>query len=472
MSAQMASVLIQLTSLLVLSRLLGPEDFGVIAMITAITALMGLFRDMGLSTAAVQRGILTHEQTNSLFWLNTCAGTLLTIVVVVLSPAVAWFYRDPRLQAVTALLGCTFVLSGIGGQHAALLQRELRFKQKAVAEVSGALISVLLSIGLAVAGWHYWALAWGTLTGTLVTTTLYFAFSDFRPSSPRGAKGIRELLGFGAHVTGFELVNYFHRNLDNVLIGRFWGAVELGFYSRAYQMMMLPITSLRTPINAVAFPVLSKLKDNPADFRKYYCSIASLLAFISMPLMAFLTVNAHNVILVVLGQEWTAVAPIFVLLGITGFIQPIASLRGLVMLSLGKSARYLAWGVVNALAVSIAFCVGTIWGSIGVATAYAISNYLILYPSLAFAFKDTPLSSSDFFTSAALPASASLAGAGMCVLVRNHVAMTSPALALALSFVVFVVTFALVYVATPSGRRTIRAYHRLAISVLSKRTFA
>lgn len=470
MSAQMASVLIQLASLVVLSRLLTPEDFGVIAMITAITALMGLFRDMGLSTAAVQKGDLTYQQTNSLFWLNTGAGGILTVLVVALSPAVAWFYKDPKLQPVTALLACTFVISGIGGQHAALLQRELRFKQKAIAEISGALCSMSLAISLAVLGLRYWALAWGTLVGALVTTSLYFTFSKFRPSSPRGAKGIRELIGFGAHVTGFELVNYFHRNLDNVLIGRFWGAMELGFYSRAYQMMMLPINSLRTPINAVAFPVLSRLKDNPSEFRRYYCRISSLLALTSMPLMAFLTANAHDVVRVTLGARWAAVAPIFILLGITGFIQPIASLRGLVMLSTGRSARYLAWGVANAIAVSVAFCIGTIWGSIGVAVAYAVSNYLILYPSLTFAFKDTPLRPADFFLTAAFPAFASISSAAVGRLASNQFAIENPFASLASSLSIFCAVFAAICVVVPSGRRMILSYRNLAFVALRKRT--
>lgn len=470
MSAQMASIVIQLASLVILSRILAPEDFGVIAMITAITALMGLFRDMGLSTAAVQRGNLTYEQTNSLFWLNTAAGSLLTLLVIALSPVVAWFYKDPKLQPVTALLALTFALSGIGGQHAALLQRELRFKHKATAETSGAIVNMVLAIGLALIDFSYWALAWGTLAGTLVTTSLYFVFSDFRPSSPRRANGIRELIGFGAHVTGFELVNYFHRNLDNVLIGRFWGAVELGFYSRAYQMMMLPINSLRAPINAVAFPVLSKLKDDPTAFRRYYCQIASLLAFISMPLMAFLIANARDVVHVALGPKWDSVAPIFVLLGVTGFIQPIASLRGLVMLSTGRSVRYLAWGVANAAAVSIAFCIGTVWGPIGVAAAYAVSNYLILYPSLIFAFRDTPLKPVDFFSTAALPACASIVAAAVGRLASDHFQIGGQIGSLTLSLAIFCGAFAVICTVVPSGRRTVLSYRNLALVALRKKT--
>src|SRR5699024_7670167 len=163
----------------------------------------------------------------------------------------------------------------------------------------------------------------------------------------------------------------------NILIGRIWGPSILGLYSRAYQLMLLPITSLREPINTVAFPVLSRLQDQPKEFKKYYSNIATLLAFLSMPLMAFLIVNAEN--------------PIFILLGISGFIQAVASLRGLVLLSLGQSRKYVLWGIVNTISVSVGFIIGVQWGAEGVALSYAIVNYLLLYPSVWYFFKGTPL---------------------------------------------------------------------------------
>jgi len=470
MTAQAATILVQLISLVVLSRLLPPSDFGVIAMITALTSFMALFRDMGLSTASIQSGGLSRDQTSALFWLNAAAGLVLTLLVAALAPAVAWFYGRPELQPVTLLISTTILVSSLGAQHSATMQRELRFKPKAIADISGAVSNLIVSIALAHNDWGFWALAWGTVVGAAVTTALYFLLSGFRPSWPRRASGIRELLGFGANVTGFELVNYFHRNLDNVLIGRFWGAIELGLYSRAYQMMMLPITSLRTPINAVAFPVLSRLRSSPEEFRRYYGKIATLLAFISMPLMAFLTVNAHDVVEIALGPAWKDVAPIFVMLGITGFIQPVASLRGLVMLSQGHSRRYLAWGLYNAIVVSIAFCAGTPWGAIGVATAYALSNYLILYPSLLFAFKDSPLKSLDFFSTIALPATSSLVAAIASWLSLPILSKYGSIISISASFLIFCCAFTATTMLIPGGYRTIASYVRIAAETIKPLT--
>lgn len=469
MAAQGVSVLLQIVSIVVLARLLLPEDFGLIAMILAITAFVGLFKDMGLSTASVQRVSLPAEQVNALFWVNVAVGALLTTLVLAGSPLIAWFYGRPELVPVAALLSLTFLISSVGAQHAATLQRELRFLPRALAEVLGALSNLLIALVLALHDFGYWSLAWGTLGGTTVTTIIYFTTSGFRPGKPRGAAGLRSLIGFGANITAFELVNYFHRNLDNILIGRVWGAGALGLYSRAYQLMMMPINSLRTPINAVAFPALSRLQGDPPRFRHYYKRVASVLAFASIPLMGFLSANAEAVVGVALGPSWKELSPIFALLGLTGLIQPVASLRGLVLLSLGRSQRYLAWGVINAIAVSVAFLIGVQWGPIGVAAAYAISNYLILYPSLVFAFKETPLHPLDFFTTIAKPLAATAVAALASMFVSTGLLEHGPTSSLIAGALAFTVVFGVCFLLLPGGLREVRDYAGLASSILKSK---
>jgi polysaccharide transporter, PST family len=457
-SAQMVTIAIQLASIVILSRLLSPADFGTIAMIAAITAFVGLFRDMGLSTASIQKKELSYEQSNLLFWINILAGMVLMFVLMALSPVIAWFYDKPELKPVALLLSVTFLIASASAQHSALMQRAMRFKPKAVAEIGGAFLTLLLSSVLAILGYGYWSLAWGTVAGALLTSLLFFVLSDFRPGLPKKAEGVREMLGFGANITAFEFVNYFHRNLDNVLIGRVWGAEALGLYSRAYQMMMLPLNSLRAPINAVALPVLSKLQNDPLEFRRYYCKITSLLAMLSMPLMAFLVVNADDVVLLALGKQWVEVVPIFMLLGLAGFIQPVASLRGLVLISLGFTKRYLAWGVINTILVCVAFFIGLPWGGVGVACAYVIANYLILYPSLIWIFKGTPIAPVNFFVAVSLPFLSSIVASGVSYAVMNQLDLNNLFLRFLVSGLLFVACFILVLAILPSGRLFIKSF--------------
>lgn len=459
--AQMITILVQLASIVTLSRLLPAEDFGVIAMIVSVTAFLGLFRDLGLSTASIQKGNLSHQEKSLLFWLNAASGAALAILVAAIAPALALFFDRPELRPVAQLLATTFLISSLGAQHSAVMQRELRFAPKVVADVVGAVANMALAVALALLGFRYWALAWGIVAGTLVTTVLYMALSGFRPGLPARTPGMRSLLGFGASVTAFELANYVHRNLDNVLIGRVWGASVLGLYSRAYQIMMLPITCLRTPINAVALPVLARLQNDPAAYSAYFRNLVSALAFLSMPLMLFIVINATDVVALALGKGWLELVPILVLLGISGFIQPVAGLRGLVLLSLGRSRRYMMWGFLHAIAVSMSFGIGVAWGGVGVAAAYALCNYALLYPSIRFVFRDTPLQPSDLLSTSLLPCAASLVAAASNWLFLRKLPEASPVSRLIVAILVFGTCYLIVFLLLPRGRDVLRSHRQL-----------
>jgi PST family polysaccharide transporter len=410
--ARLLTVVFSLASTAVLARLLTPEDFGVVAMVMSVVAFAGVFKDFGLSAAAVQAAdSLTPVQASNLFWLNLAVGVLLTLLTVASAPLVGRVFGHPELVVVTMCLALSFVLTSLGAQHAATLQRRLLFRRRAAADIAGALVSVALSILLALQGYSYWALVWGTLAGTLTTSLLLMVLAPLPIHRPRRGQGVRRLLRFGGDVTAFEFVNYFHRNLDNVLIGRFWGAEALGLYSRAYQLLMFPINNLRAPINAVAFAAMSKLRDEPEQFRAYYRKVSFLLALTSMPLVAFLAVAAERVLLLMLGPRWSGAVPIFQALALAGFIQPVASLRGLVALSSGRSRDYLLLGVINAVVVCIAFALGLRWGPMGVAVAYSFAIYALLYPTVKLSFRGTRIRMADFWSAIGQPAFASLLGA-------------------------------------------------------------
>lgn len=408
MLGQALTITIQLTSTVVLARLLSPEDYGVIAMVMAVTAFAGLFREMGLSTAAIQKKDLTRGQQSNLFWLNVVMGCVLTLLVAVGSPLVAQFYNKPELVSVTTVLSFNFLICSLATQHNAMLVRNMQFGRKSVATISGALVTLVVAVVLALQGRGYWALVWGTLVGSVITTVLTLALAPFHPSRPSRGQGIREMLGFGANVTAFNFVNYFHRNLDTILVGRYWGAESLGYYSRAYQLLMFPITAIREPINSVAFPAMSQLQNKPEEFRQYYRGLTLLLSHMTMPLVAFLLLYSELIVELTLGKQWLAAAPIFSVLAITAFIQTPYTLVGIVQLSLGRGKRYLQLGFMSAIVTSAGFCIGLKWGPIGIATAYAVTTYILVIPTQIWGFKGTSLALGDFFSSIYRPCLAAL----------------------------------------------------------------
>ena len=412
---------IQLTSTAILARLLSPDDYGVMAMVVVVTNFAGLFREMGLSSAAIQKKGLTRAQQSNLFWLNAGMGGTLTLMVAAGSPLVAMFYGRPELTSVTLALSTTFIVSSLGTQHGAMLVRNMQFGRKASAALGGALVGLVVSVIMAFKGFSYWSLVWGNVSGSVVTTLLLWVLSPFRPKWFTRRVGTRKMVNYGANITGFNFINFFQRNLDNILIGRFWGSGALGLYSRAYSLLMLPITSIRNPISAVAFPALSRLQNEPDAFRSYYLKTTSLIALLSMPIAAFFLVASEPIILLILGEQWLGVSPIFSSLAAAAFIQPASGFAGSLLLSLGQGRRYLLCGTFNAAVISVAFLIGVRWGAMGVATAYAIANYVVLYPWLRWAYKDSPVSFSMFAKACSFPAIISIVGALAAFVLRDHV---------------------------------------------------
>lgn len=455
MASHGVSIAIQLTSTVVLSRLLAPNDYGVMAMVMALTGFAGLFRDLGLSSAAIQKKDLTRALQSNLFWLNVAMGALLTVVVAAASPLVAWFYGKPELTAVTFNLSFSFLLGSLGTQHGARLVREMQFARQAVAGITGAVIGLACSITLAFQGLSYWSLVWGNLAGSLATTLLLFALSPFRPGLPSKGTGVRDMLKFGANITAFDFVNYFHRNLDNILIGRFWGPGPLGFYSRAYSLLMLPINSIRGPINTVGFPAMSRLQDQPEAFREYYRKVTCFLALVSMPFTAFLFISSKPIISLALGPKWEDITPIFAILATVGFIQPVTTLWGMVVLSRGMSRRYLQLGICNTVCSAIGFAAGLPWGPVGVAAGYAVVTYVTAYPILKWAFHGTPLRFRDFTAVIARPFFASLVAAVLCLYAFSNLSEIPVLLWLALVGCTFSITYAGTLRLLPGGKSDI-----------------
>jgi O-antigen/teichoic acid export membrane protein len=397
--AQIFSFALNVATTILLARLLLPEDYGIVAMVTSFTGFVLIFKDLGMSQAIIQQDGLNQIIVSKVFWFNVWVSFFLALIIISLGPLLVMFYKEPRLLSISFLYALTAIAGGVSTQHSALLSRQMQFKALSNITMLASLFSLLPALIMAYLGLGYWSLVAINILNPLISAILLWMFCDWRPTWTKVDKSIKSFIIFGAGVSGFNMINYFSRNLDNILIGKYLGSGPLGLYSKAYQLLMLPITQLRDPLNAVGIPAMSALKDKPESYRQYYFQFLFLLSFFSMPIVVFLYITARPIILFLLGPNWVEASTIFKLLAITAFIQPIASTRGMVMLSLGLSTRYFMWGVYNMISVVIAFFIGINYGLTGLAISYAIVNYLILIPSLMYCFKDTPISVNQFFIS-------------------------------------------------------------------------
>ena len=289
---------------MILARLLDPKDFGLVGMVTAFTGVLTLFRDFGLSAAAVQRTSITEEQISTLFWINMFLGAVLGLVALAMAPAIAAFYRQPQLFGVTAVLAVGFLFNAAGTQHSALLQRQMRFTALAVISVVALTVSTAIAIYGAKAGYGYWALVSMTVTPPIISAIGLWLTTGWVPGMPRKRAGIRGMIHFGGSLTLTGLLVYIAYNADKVMIGRYWGADAIGIYGRGYQIVNIPTDNLNSAVGEVAFSALSRLQNDPIRFRSYFLKGFSLVLGLTLPITIACALFADDVVFVVLGPKW------------------------------------------------------------------------------------------------------------------------------------------------------------------------
>lgn len=395
LSAQAANILIRGGSLMILARLLGPKDFGLVGMVTAFTGILLLLRDFGLSSAAIQRATVTEEQISTLFWVNLLVGTLLGLLTVAMAPLVAAFYHEPRLFAVTVALALGFIFNAAGVQHSALLQRQMRFTTMAVIGILSLIVGTAIAIAGAKAGYGYWALVAMTVTIPLAVTLGSWLTTGWVPGMPQRGTGIRSMLRFGGTVSLNSLVAYFAYNADKILIGRFWGSSVLGIYGRAYQLTNIPTENLNAAVGEVAFAALSRLQDDPIRLRSYFLKGYSLVLAMTLPLTIACTVFANDVVFVILGPKWMDAVVIFRLLAPTIMIFALINPMGWLLLSLGLVRRSLNIALVFSPTLIAGYLLGLPYGPNGVAFAYSVVMALWVVPFIAWCVRGTAVSLGD-----------------------------------------------------------------------------
>ncbi len=431
MLGQGASLILKLIYLAVLARLLTPNDFGLVAMVTAVTGVFDLFTSAGLSSATVQQREISEEQISQLFWVNIGVGLVLAAACAASASSVASFYRDPELYWVVVAMAPGFLVNAAGVQHSALLQRELRYVTLSTIDTLSQLCSTILGIAFAVVGFGYWSLVIATLSLPVVSTLCYWFATRWVPHRPRRGVEIRSMLTFGGTITFNGLVVYVGYNLEKVLLGRFWGADALGLYTRAVQLTNLPISSINSAVGGVFFSVLSRLQDNPANFRSFFLKGLSVVMAATMPATLFAALFADDIVAVMLGTHWTGSVSVFRLMTPTILVFGIINPLGWVLLSMGRQKRSLQVGLVLAPLVMCSYLLGLPYGPTGVAFCYSAAMLLWLLPHVAWCLHGMPISVGDLARVIVRPLTAGAIAAGCSFVFCQHfVPEVSPVLRL------------------------------------------
>ena len=441
----------------VLARLLTPQDYGLVGMVTVFVSFVGMFQYLGLSTATIQWAELSHRQVSTLFWVNLALSASIALLIAASAPLVARFYGEPRLAAVTLGFAGAVVLRGLSIQHEALLARQMRFTALAANDLVALVAGLAAAVAAAQRGWGYWALVVNQLVMTGSTAAGVWAACGWRPGRPARGVGLRRMLSFGGGLTGFNLVNFIARNIDNLLIGRVWGAHQLGIYSRAYQILLLPLDQVNAPFGAVAVPALSRLQGAPERYRAAFLKAIEKIAMLTLPGVAFMVASADWLVLLMLGPQWGEAARVFTLLGAAAAAQPLTKGALWLFTTQGRTHEMFRWGLVGGAIAVASIVAGLPWGARGVAASYALTDLCVTTPLMFwFTCRKGPVRALDIYRAAGPSACAALCTLAAVAASRQWLEPLSLAARLAAAFAVAAATSLAVFAAIPAGRRALR----------------
>lgn len=374
---RLGSQTLQFLAGLALARLLLPADFGLLAGVYVVTGFTVIFFDMGLNGALVHRRELDEAVLGTAFWLNAFGGVVFVALMAAIGPLVADFYGDSRLRWITPLAGLSFALS-LAVVHSALLQRDLRFKRLAIAEVGTAVVGNAVTIACAWAGMGAFALVTGPAVQSVLRTVTLWALAPWRPRRFISVAAMKSIWSFSGGLLGFTIVNYSGRNADNLLIGRFSGATALGYYNRAYSVMLLPLLQVGNVVGRVMFPALSLISGDRDRVQKAYRRALRLMTFLTMPILVGMAATAPALVKVLWGPGWEPAAPLLQVLCLAGLPQCLFSSEGWLYQSQGRTRLMFGMGVASSAAFLVGIVAGIHWGSLGVAVGILVVSYVFL----------------------------------------------------------------------------------------------
>lgn len=380
--AQGLRFLLQFGSTIVLARLLTPSDFGLVAMVTSLTGVAEIIRDFGLSSAAIQARTLSREERSNLFWINLGIGTTCAVVVAAAQPLITRFYGHPELGPIVFALAWLFVVSGANTQFRAELRRGLRFRALAFADVMAQTMSVAVAISMAALGLGYWAIVGQQITLVVIAFAMNVVNSHWVPSRYTRGLPMRRFFRYASGVLGTQVLGYTVNNVDNVAIGATWGSSQLGGYTRAYQLLMVPINQINAPLSGVVLPVLSRVQDDRERFQRYLHRAQLVNAYLLGLVFAVGAALASPVVMILFGPRWNYITPVFVALAVGGIFRALTQLSYWIFLALGLTTAQLKQYLWTRPVMIAMILAGLPWGITGVAVGHSIAFAWYWYVAL------------------------------------------------------------------------------------------
>ncbi len=372
----------------ILSRILLPADFGLFAIIATFIIFFSLIKDFGLGSYLITRKEITKELCDLVFYFNLAFSVFLFVLIFLLAPAIANFYNDSRLTILIRLNGLTFLIDAICIIPNTMLVREMDFYRLFIVKIGAAAIAGIVAIILAFYGWGIYSLIFQAVLFSLFTCLILFVFHPYNPGRSIQWKKTGEIIKFSLPLFLSQFVQYFSRNIDNLIIGRVFGASSLGFYNRAYTIMQMPLQNISTAVSGVLFPLLAKSADDLERTSIIYRKAIFGIAYISFPIMAYTFVYSSEIIIFLFGNKWIEVSGLLKIFSIVGMLEAVITPVGVLLMSSGKTTKLFKFSTSLRIVIIGMIIFGSFYSVKGIALCYMIATILITPYTMFYAARE------------------------------------------------------------------------------------
>lgn len=370
---------------IVLARLLMPEAFGIVAMVTAFSLWFMNFGFNGFTEFIIQKQEISEKEVNAIFWSHLILATCLSLVFIILGFFLVEFYQEPALSSVAAAMASSFILYALFTTHFALLKRDMKFTAIAIVELIAVIASIALSISAALGGMGYWAVVIRQLAIPVILFPAGWFLSPWRPGRPEQLQRALPAIKYAIKVYCNFTLGYLTKSIDKVLMGKFHGSAPLGTYDRAYHLSSIPVGQLLSPLHNVALATLSRLKHDRERFISYYIKSVSMVSFVGALVALIFTITAQDVIVLLLGPQWFESGKVATALGPGIAAMLVYGTHSWLHLSLGTPGRWLQWNIFATGITIAAFFIAAPYGAVAMGIAYSASAFILILPGLWFA---------------------------------------------------------------------------------------
>lgn len=464
---QSVAIATQLLSVVILARLLVPEDYGLLVMVMAIVVIGEVVRDFGLSNAAIQAPVLSNAQRSNLFWWNATIGVACALALFLCAPLLADYYDEPRVEQIAQVLSVTFIMSGLATQARANLARDMRFGALAFTDVIPGVVGLLVAIYLANTEFGVWALVAQRITIAVALLVIAVSLDRWLPGLPRRGAKMGALLRYGANTVGAQLISVTGRNFDYIVIGYRFGTEVTGLYSRAFELVINTLNQINAPSTKVAVPILSRLQHDEHLHTRYLLFGQRALLFVIVPILGIGFALAAPLVEIALGPRWSGVVPFVYALAIVAAADRILGYATWwFALSKGRTDVTLKVTVVRSVVVVSGILAGSAWGPLGVAWGYALGAIVGWLADLYMYRKLAGAPSGRLLANAALVVSMNVLPIALARLSSSALIESGAALQFGVGILVYALSWSVLVLSIPPFRKASMEFVGLARRIL------